>query len=164
MKDLLFSLLLMIPYLSSTAQIDNDSLRQAVYQENILKESINGVYIPQDIDDVFVELDKLSSPDSKQKIKEGQEDIVTERLSRGLGKWMIVHWNFYEGSRISHHLRVTGVSHPDDMASFLIISYYRYLNNLPLDIDRRAAQIKERRIKEQQERNKNRVAIDTLRH
>jgi hypothetical protein len=132
---------------------------QRKYEENILKEEINGVYIPKDMTDAFLELDKLSSPDSKLKIIEGEEEIVTQRLSMGLGKWMIVHWNFYEGSRMSHYLKTMGVSHPDDMAQYVIGSYFRYLKELPLDLEARADSFFQKRKEEQDERNSKRVTI-----
>ena len=159
MKVYFFILTSILQVLFLSAQ---DSLlieMQRKYEENILKEEINGVYIPKDMTDAFLELDKLSSPDSKLKIIEGEEEIVTQRLSMGLGKWMIVHWNFYEGSRMSHYLKTMGVSHPDDMAQYVIGSYFRYLKDAPLDLEERAVSFFKKRKKEQDERNSKRVTI-----
>ena len=129
--------------------------QQRKYQENILKEEINGVYIPVDINDAMVQLNIIANEESRAKLIGADEEIVVERLSRGLGKWMISNWNFYEGSRLSHSLKGLGVSLPIDMASFLIRTYYLQLNELPLNIEERAAVIYEQRKKEQEERNKN---------
>lgn len=155
-------LLFLIASISSHGQILQDSLWRAKYEENIVKKEINGIYIPVDIADVFSELDKMSSPDSKNKIREGREEIVVQRLSRGLGKWMLINWNFYEGSRLSHYLKNLGVSHPDDMVAYLIASYYRYLNELPLQLEERAESIRKVRFEEQEEIKKRRVVIDTI--
>lgn len=155
-------LLFLIASISSQGQILQDSLWRAKYEENIVKKEINGIYIPVDIADVFSELDKMSSPDSKNKIREGREEIVVQRLSRGLGKWMLINWNFYEGSRLSHYLKNLGVSHPDDMVAYLIASYYRYLNELPLQLEERAESIRKVRFEEQEEIKKRRVVIDTI--
>lgn len=131
------------------------------YQENILKEEINGTYIPMDMDEAMLELDKLSSPDSKSKIIAGEEAIVTKRLTNGLGKWMIVHWSFVEGSRLSHSIRQMGVTHPEDMSAFIIGSYYRYLKGDPLDLDSRAETFYNKRKMEQHERNRSKKIIRT---
>ena len=124
------------------------------YEENILKEEINGVYIPINIDDAMMQLDEIANEESRAKVIGADEELVVERLNRGLGKWMISKWNFYEGSRLSHHLKQLGVSLPNDMSSFLIRTYYRQLNGLPLQIEERAAAIYDLRKKEQEERNK----------
>lgn len=115
------------------------------YAKNIKKSRINGVYIPKDIDEAFLELENLSESKAREKFKSGPEDLVAKRLIKGLGEWMIVNWNFYEGSRFSHHLRLQGVSHPNDMADFMIRIYHRSLNGKALDKDKLARSYGEKR-------------------
>ncbi len=98
------------------------------YNERIKKKYIHGVYIPEDLADAFVHLNKLIDKDSKKKFKEVPEKVAVQKLHFSLGRWMIYNWGFYEGSRLSHSIRKMGVSHPDDMARFVIITYHRYLN------------------------------------
>ena len=126
----------------------------AQYEKNILLEEIDGIYIPYDIMDAMTELDRMSPPEAKAKILEGEEDIVVERLTRGLGRWMALNWNFYEGSRLSHFLREQGISYTDDMQEYLIRTYYRYLKGIELQLTERAATIKKRRDDEYQEQLK----------
>lgn len=92
-----------------------------------------GVYIPKDLDDAFKELSDLSSPESLQKFKLSDEMTAAKKLHFGLGRWIIYNWNFYEGSRFSHYLKQKGLSHPDDMAKFVMICFHRHLNNKPLE-------------------------------
>ena len=133
---------------------------QKRYEENIQKEYINEIYIPVDVEDAVNELDKIANEESRAKLRGADEEVVVERLSRGLGKWMMANWNFYEGSRLSHQLKKMGVSKPDDMSTFVIRSYYRHINEIPLDLEARAKEIFEKRRKEQEERNKkNKVSI-----
>jgi len=129
------------------------------YQRNIKKPVINGVYIPENIDDAMKELEKLSPPKSLDKFKYAPEDEVAVKLHFGLGRWMIYNWNFYYGSRLEYYLRKLGLSHPDDMADFLIICFHRYLNKKPLDTVYLAKQFHDKRIKIFKE---NREVIDTL--
>lgn len=131
------------------------------YRQNIAAETLNGVYIPVDLDDAINELNRLSSPDGRTKMASGTEDVVKERLIHGLGKWMLVNWNLFEGSRISHYLKGMGISHPDDMVEFLIVTYYRHLNSLPLELELRAKEMEER-AKVRQEKRK--VGVIEIQH
>lgn len=118
---------------------------KATYKKNIKKSRINGVYIPKDMDDAFGELDNLSTKESKMKFRSGTEDVVADKLQRAIGQWMIVNWNFYEGSRMSHYIKGVGVTHPEDMAEFMIRSYHRHLNKVPLETKELASTIESRR-------------------
>lgn len=106
----------------------------SIYQKNIQKSRINGVYIPKDIDDAFEEFIHLSPETSLLKFKAAPEDMVAQKLHFGIGRWMIVNWNFYEGSRLSHYLRNLGILHPDDMADLLIVAFHRKLNDKDLSL------------------------------
>lgn len=129
------------------------------YERNIRKSRINGVYIPKDLNDAIEELIKLSPPESLNKFKTVSEDVVAQKLHFGLGRWMIVNWNFYDGSRLSHYLKSIGVGHPDDMADFLIVSLHRHLNDKDLKTEELAAKIKKKNIEEVKKRRK---VIDTI--
>ena len=106
---------------------------QAQYDKNIKLSKVNGVYIPRDLNDAFKRLSRLSPPESRNKFKDAEEDMVCKKLHFGLGKWMMVNWSFYAGSRFSHILKEKGILHPDDMAQFVLHTYHRFLNDLPLE-------------------------------
>jgi len=122
------------------------------YQERIKKNMIHGVYIPEDLADSFVQLNKLIDKDSKKKFKEVPEGIAVKKLHFSLGRWMIYNWGFYEGSRLSHSIRQLGVFHPDDIAKFIIITYHRYLNKEDLKVKELVEQFKEKQEKEKLKR------------
>ena len=128
---------------------DNEKDYQIQYEKNIRKSRINRVYIPANIDEVFDELNRLSPPESIAKFKGAEENVIASRLHFGLGRWMIENWNFYGGSRLSHLLKEMGISFPDDMAQFLIISYHRHLNDKPLELKERAKLYADRRLNQQ---------------
>lgn len=115
------------------------------YQERIKKDKLGGVYIPKNLEEACAALSKLSSPESQAKFKKVAEDSVCMYFHASLGKWMIVNWSFYEGSRFSHYLRTAGVTYPDDMVDFVIIGWHRQLNGKPLEIKQLFQFIKERR-------------------
>ena len=122
--------------------------QDSIYQINIKKSRINGVYIPESLEDAFKELDELSTPEARLKFKNAEEEMVARKLHFGLGRWMSYNWNFEEGSRLSHILRGYGIHNPDDMINFMLRSYHRHLNGKDQEIAQRAADY----IKEQKKR------------
>ena len=139
-----------------TIRIDNTNLDpyEAEYQKRIKKERIFGVYIPKDITDCFIELNKKINTDSKEKFRIHSEEEASTKLHFSLGRWMIHNWSFYEGSRLSVYMNSLGISYPDDMARFIIITYHRYLNKKPLKVKELATFYKEKVEKENEERMK----------
>lgn len=134
---------------------------EAQYKKNIRKSKINGIYIPKDLNDAFRELVALSPEESIVKYKEAPEEVVARKLHHGLGKWMIAKWSFYNGSRLSHLLKGMGVTHPDDMAQFILRSFHRHLNSVPLESKLLAKEYKEKREKELAERRKEANVLKT---
>jgi hypothetical protein len=122
------------------------------YQERIKKDRLNGVYIPRNLDDVLVQLNKLTSEEARQKFRAIPEDAVCKVMHNRLGQWMIANWSFYEGSRLSNYLRSAGVTYPDDMADFLILAYHRHLNGHPVSIKELAVYFREKRQQEWEQR------------
>ncbi len=118
------------------------------YRDRIRMDKLNNVYIPKNLDDALLQLDKLTSPDSRIKFKSIPEDSVCMYMHNRLGQWIILNWGFYGGSRLSHYLRSAGITYPDDMADFLILAYHRKLNGKPVGIKELAISFRERRKKE----------------
>lgn len=133
---------------------NNEQEFEKQYQERIRKDKLNGVYIPKNLDDALLQLDKLISAESKQKILAIPEDSVCMALHNRLGQWMITNWGFYGGSRISHYLRSAGITYPDDMADFLIMAFHRKLNGKPVGIKELAIAFREKRKKDWEKEKK----------
>ncbi|HMX41971.1 MAG TPA: hypothetical protein PKD78_16655, partial [Saprospiraceae bacterium] len=95
---------------------NNEQEFEKQYQQRIKMEKLNGVYIPKNLEDAMLQLDKLTTAEAKAKIKAIPEDSVCMRLHGRLGQWMIMNWGFYGGSRLSHYIRSAGITFPDDMA------------------------------------------------
>jgi hypothetical protein len=138
---------------------NNEAEFEKQYQERIRKDKLNGVYIPKNLDDALLNLDKLISVEAQQKMKEIPEDSVCLYLHHRLGQWIILNWGFYGGSRLSHYLRSAGVTFPDDMADFIILAYHRRLNGKPVLIRELAPIFREKRKKEWEKEKKEGVII-----
>ena len=122
------------------------------YRHRIQMESIDGVYIPKDFSDALVQLNQLVERDAKTSFKNAPEEEAVRKLHFSFGRWITLHWGFYEGSRLSHALKGMGIYHPDYMAQFLIRSFHRSLNGRPIDVKGQLEAIAARQDQERQER------------
>ena len=124
----------------------NEKDAETKYKRNIKKSRINGVYIPKDYMEALKEIKEMSPPEALAKFRGAKVDQVIKKLHFGLGRWIRYNWNFYEGSRLSHSLKEMGVSHPDDMSTFLMTLLHRELNNLPMEETVLAEEIRIKRL------------------
>jgi len=143
------------PHVSAQSKMDS------IYQANLTKKEINGIYIPANMKEAFRELVHLSSEQSLDKLKAAPEDVASSKLHLGLGKWIAAKWNFYEGSRFTKYLNELGVSDPDDMIQFTIVSFHRFLNQRDLELKERGAVYQKKTQAELEERLKNARIITT---
>ncbi len=127
-----------------------DDQYEQEYQERIRKEYLfyPPVYIPKDLTDAFIQLNKLIDAASRQKFKAMPEASVQSKLYFSFGRWITQNWGFYGGSRLSHFLKNLGVHHPEDMAAFIMITYHRNLNKKPLDVKELITSFQSKRDKE----------------
>jgi len=131
-------------FANSAAEYDS------MYAVNITKSKVNGIYIPKDIADAHKRILKLTPSQDIKKFMAQPEAEVCRKLHLGIGRWMIVNWNFYDGSRLSHHLKEKGLSHPDDMANFLLRTLHRHMNKAEPMHDELIAELVDARKKEVQ--------------
>lgn len=103
------------------------------YQERIQLERINDVYIPLNLNEAMIELDKLTDKKKAMELLNLPEDSIASKLHFSLGRWMEINWGLEEGSRLSHSLKLRGLSFPDDMEDFIIRCWYRHLNKQDLN-------------------------------
>ncbi len=136
------------------AQNEEEYLKE--YNRNIKQTHLEGVYIPGSIEEALGELQSLSDEASLKKFAEANIEDVAEKLHFGIGRWMIVNWQFYTGSRISHILKKKGVLTPDAMAQYLIRYLHATLNNdvlVEVDVIKKVNERHEAEMKKRQEEN-----------
>jgi hypothetical protein len=91
-------------------------------------------YIPKDLDECFVQLEMLLEPDDIAEIRGGaEEDMINYHL--GLGMWIRNNWGLWGGSRLAKWFNAKGVTHPDEMSGLILVSFWRHLNQEPIEID-----------------------------
>ena len=102
---------------------------QRELEQRLKAERIDGVYIPANLGECFVELDKELSEIDKQEMKALPERDDMIRYHLGLGTWMRNSWRLWAGSRLSKYFADKGVNHPESMSSIILYHYYDWLNN-----------------------------------
>lgn len=102
------------------------------HEWRVRQQMLYGVYIPQDLGEVFVQLNRLSESTDRAKFQRLSERQAATRPFFSLGRWISHNWGFYGGSRLTVYLNTLGLFHPDDMTRFLLVMYHRHLNDNPL--------------------------------
>lgn len=116
--------------LSGQAVYDTAEEAEKQYAKNIKQTHLDGVYIPASMEEAIQELKKLSDAEALEKFAGAPIDEISEKLHFGIGRWMIVNWQFYTGSRLSHLVKSKGAKTPDAMAQYLIRHFHAHLNNV----------------------------------
>lgn len=97
------------------------------FHKRLTLENIKGVYIPANLGECFVELDKqLSEIDKKEMTgKLNRDDMI--RYHHGLGTWIRNNWGLWGGSRLQKYFTDRGITHPDDMSGIILDYYHDWL-------------------------------------
>ncbi len=104
--------------------------------------SPTGIYIPQNLDDAFKELDALLPAAARADIKLVHKDKMSI-YHHGLGMWLRNNWGLWKGLRLAQYFKALGFTHPDDMSSALLNAYWSRLHGQKSDIAKQAAEAKE---------------------
>jgi len=91
-------------------------------------------YIPANLDDSLVQLYCLLEPETIQKMANGSEDEMV-RYHHGLGTGLRNSWGLWTKSRLYVYFYDLGLRHPDDMSGVILKSFWRRLNDQPLDVE-----------------------------
>jgi uncharacterized protein DUF6794 len=140
LKPAIFVLCL-FPLALPAQMAEQGDLYEQKYEWRIGQENLYGVYIPKDVNEALLELNRLIDEPSKKKFLALPEEVAAHKLFFSLGRWMSYNWSFYDGSRLSVFLQKMGVHNPDDMSRFLIILYHRSLKKQPLEVKSLVEQI-----------------------
>jgi hypothetical protein len=99
------------------------------YKKRVAADSINGLYIPKNLEECFVELNKTLKKKYIDVIKNLKSRDETILYHHGLGTWIRNNWGFWGGSRLQQYLLKKGIKHPDSMSALILEYYYDWLND-----------------------------------
>ena len=102
--------------------------KHAAYQLRLVADSIDGVYIPRNLEESFHVLDTMLSAKNIQLIRSLPERDAMSQFHFGLGMWLRNNWGLWGGSRLQQYFLQRGVEHPDNMSGILLEYYYDYLH------------------------------------
>lgn len=92
------------------------------------------VYIPKDLEDCFVQLEKILQQADLEKIKvDPEKDMIL--YHRSLGMWMRNNWGLWSGSRLKLYFNNLGIHHPDDMSGIILDSFWRHIHGQPIRLE-----------------------------
>ena len=106
-------------------------------------DSINGVYIPYNLYDCFIQLDFLFSDTLKSEMIATSGEELSGQYHFGFGMWMRNNWGLWKNSRLWLYFYHKGVSHPDDISSLILKMYHRKITNTELSLQKDLESIKE---------------------
>jgi len=101
---------------------------EEAYKNRIIADTINGLYIPKNLEECFLELNKLLKPKDIETIKSLKDRNETIQYHLNFGMWLRNNWELWGGSRLQQYLIEKGIHHPDEMSSTILEYYYDWLN------------------------------------
>jgi hypothetical protein len=104
--------------------------------QKIFKRVVAG---PTDLNECLNELKNFLSREDIEAVK-AMDENDTYMLHFGLGMHLRNKWGLWSGSNLQKYFNSIGISHPDDMTAIVFKSFWRALNNRPLDVE---GQVKE---------------------
>ena len=98
-------------------------------------DTIEGAYIPKDLDDAIEEINKLLTEEQINTYSIMDEDslVISEHLD--LGMYIRNRWCLWGRSRLADYLYQKGIDHPDYMSDVILRSWHRFINKKPINLD-----------------------------
>ncbi len=100
--------------------------------------SITKVYVPENLEDTFKELEKMLSPELLKEMKEGKEQDMV-RYHMGLGMWIRNNWQLWSGGRLAKYFNSIRIYHPDDMSGIILETFWCHLKGERFRLEERIA-------------------------
>lgn len=95
---------------------------------------MNEKYIPKNLDECFIEIDKILNSKDTKELKDGaEEEMCMEHHS--MGRHLRNRWGLWQESHLAEWFKEKGIHHADDMSGIIFTSYWRYLNSKPIELD-----------------------------
>ncbi|MCT7965094.1 hypothetical protein NG799_01945 [Laspinema sp. D1] len=105
------------------------------------KEQINptyspatGLFIPATIDEAIAELEKMLHPQFIEEARTMTQAQFLDSQHLGLAMWIRNNWELWRMNELTQSLRIQGMTHPDEMASFLLGQFWEHLQQ-PLETE-----------------------------
>ncbi len=118
--------------------IPPDSATLKEFDQRIKLTRIEGKYIPKDLNDAMMELNKIMEDGAKKKFADMSENDARQKTHFSFGKYINARWYIQEGSRLTVWFQKNKIYDFDDMIDCIIVAYHRTLNNKPIEFEQLA--------------------------
>lgn len=95
-------------------------------------------YIPKDLTDAHVQLERLIPKEELQRIDEMKSEDQMIVYHRNLGMHLRNEWGLWRGSRLADEMRRLGFHHPDDMSAVIFQTLWCKRHQKDFAIEQRA--------------------------
>jgi hypothetical protein len=112
-------------------KIQKQRSERVKYIDRKTADSIDGIYIPKNINDCVRQLDIILSDTLKKKIKLMTKGEFVSKTHLGLGMSLRNQWGLWGGSRLRQYFISHNISHPDNMSGLILEYYYWHLVGKP---------------------------------
>ena len=116
--------------------------REFEYERRFTADSLWGIYIPTDLNDCFIQLDKRLKDSLKNVIKGMSEREFGSKSHLGLGMWLRNNWKLWTGSRLSKYFNDMGVNGADNISGIILLSYHRHLTGKAIMLEKQIEDFK----------------------
>ncbi|MDZ4149354.1 MAG: DUF6794 domain-containing protein [Flavobacteriaceae bacterium] len=127
----------------------------------IEKKDVYDLPIPKNLESCFDILDKTLTDKEIDIAKNYPEDSIYFNKEFKYGADFFHAWKLYEGSRLTEYFNKQGLFGSHEIYETILISYHRYLNNIPIDLNKQIDKYKAKQEEENQEYLK-RLELDSI--
>lgn len=99
------------------------------YERRQTLDTIDGVFIPKNLEECFTELNKMFTEKEIQEVRQLNSRNDVDEYHFPLGTWLRNDWGLWGGSRLGAYMKKRGVNNPEFMSSLILEFYYDWLNN-----------------------------------
>lgn len=97
------------------------------YKKRLTLDKINNIYIPKNLYECLIELDKTLNFENKKQLKEAIETWQFNSHMGGLGMWLRNNWGINGGSRLLAYFKERNIKDRDNISEIIIEQYINWL-------------------------------------
>lgn len=103
--------------------------------ESIISVAQEPVYVPQNLEECFDELEKILTPQELEEFKNQLEEEVLNNYHPTTGMWIRNNWGLWAESSLTEYFNSIGILDASPMSNIILISFHRYLNNRDIGLE-----------------------------
>lgn len=116
--------------------VNNIFIEENRYEDSFIPlDTINGYYIPKNVEDAIIYLNNTIDSNSIAEFKNLAEETAVSIEHIGIGMWMRNKFRLWGKSRLQQYFEKYKIRHPDHMSSIILTAWHRSLNNKEIKLN-----------------------------